>query len=66
MIAFGILGYVFKKFGYPLMGLLIGQLLGSMADYELAKTYISFRGNLSVLFTRPIAAALWIWRFYLS
>jgi putative tricarboxylic transport membrane protein len=60
MIVFGIIGYVFKKFDYPLTGLMIGLLLGSIADYQIVQTYISFKGDMTVLFTRPISLAIWI------
>jgi putative tricarboxylic transport membrane protein len=60
MICFGVLGYIFKKHDYPIISLLIGILLGSMADTELVITHISFNGDLSVLFTRPIAIVLWL------
>jgi putative tricarboxylic transport membrane protein len=60
MFVFGIIGYVFKKFNYPLTGLLIGLLLGSLADYQIVQTYVSFRGDMTVLFTRPISFVIWI------
>lgn len=60
MICFGILGYISKKHDYPLIGFLIGLLLGHILDSEVVRTYISFRGDLSVLFTRPIAIILWL------
>ena len=34
-LAFGVLGYVLKKFRYPLMPLIIGLILGPMFEREL-------------------------------
>lgn len=58
MILFGIIGYFMKKHGYPALALVLGLILGPIADTELCKTFILFNGDLSVLFTRPINIVL--------
>lgn len=43
-LAFGVLGYVLKKFRYPLMPLIIGLILGPMFERELRLACIQAGG----------------------
>lgn len=57
MLAFGMVGYVFKKLQYPLAPLVIALVLGDMTETALRQSLIMSHGSLSIFFTRPIAAA---------
>ncbi len=55
MIFFGIAGVFFRKWNYPIAPLVIGVILGPMTENNLRKMLMGFRGNLSMIFDRPIA-----------
>ncbi|MBI3325389.1 MAG: tripartite tricarboxylate transporter permease, partial [Nitrospinae bacterium] len=57
MLAFGVLGYIFRKLQYPLAPLVIALVLGDMTETALRQSLIMSRGSLGIFFTRPIAAA---------
>lgn len=52
---FGLLGLVFKKIKVPTTPLIIGFILGSMAEENLRRALQASNGDLSVFFTRPIS-----------
>jgi putative tricarboxylic transport membrane protein len=54
--AFGLLGYVFKKAGYPLAPFVVALVLGDMTEQALRQSLILSDGSLAIFFTRPIAA----------
>ena len=60
VILFGIIAYFMKKHGYPTIATVLGIILGPIADTNLIRTNMRFRGNFSVLFTRPICIGLWV------
>jgi putative tricarboxylic transport membrane protein len=55
MIFFGIAGVFFRNWNYPIAPLVIGVILGPMTENNLRKMLMGFRGNLSMIFDRPIA-----------
>jgi putative tricarboxylic transport membrane protein len=60
MFIFGILGWYMRKHHYPVVAVVLGIILGPIADGELIRTYQRFPGELSVFFTRPISLILFI------
>ncbi len=58
VLAFSILGYVVKKYDYSVPGLVIGILLGKMAESELLHSYQISGGHLSYIFTRPMTLVI--------
>ncbi|MDO9403084.1 MAG: tripartite tricarboxylate transporter permease [Polaromonas sp.] len=55
---FGIVGYMFYKFGCEPAPLLLGFILGPMMEENLRRTLLLSRGDWSVLLSRPISAGL--------
>lgn len=55
MIFFGLLGYVMKKFNFPVAPLLMGYILGSLLETSLVQTLILSDGSVLPFFTRPIS-----------
>ncbi|MBG0774918.1 MAG: tripartite tricarboxylate transporter permease [Desulfovibrionaceae bacterium] len=53
--ATGLLGYVFKRTGFPLLPLVLGLILGGMAENHLRVSIVMGHGNLSGYLDRPIA-----------
>ncbi|RYX96880.1 MAG: tripartite tricarboxylate transporter permease [Comamonadaceae bacterium] len=55
---FGVVGYMFYKFGCEPAPLLLGFILGPMMEENLRRTLLLSRGDWSVLLSRPISAGL--------
>ena len=58
MAAFGVLGYLLKKLDIPLAPLILTLILGPLMEQSLRQSLEISRGDFSILFTRPISAAL--------
>ena len=55
MIAFGVLGYLFERFRFPIAPLVLGVILGPLAEEAFMNSMISFGNDWTIFFTRPIA-----------
>lgn len=55
MVAFGIVGYLFKKFGYEGAPLILAFVLGPMFEVNLRRSLLMSQGDFTIFFTRPIA-----------
>lgn len=53
MLLFAAFGYLMKKLDYPIMGFILGFILGGMVDRELLKTFLLFEDDLAALWDRP-------------
>ena len=58
-IVFGFLGYEMRKFGYSRIAMLLGLLLGHMAELSFRQTLMTKSGSAAFI-TRPIALTLLI------
>ena len=56
MVFFGILGYLFRKFGYEAAPLILAFVLGPMLELNLRQSLLVSHGSLMIFFTRPISA----------
>ncbi len=57
-VAFGVIGYLFQKYHFPLSPILLALILGPMAESNLRRTLVISDGNPFVIFTRPICVVL--------
>ena len=55
---FGVLGYLFLKFGCEPAPLLLGFVLGPLLEEQLRRAMLISRGNWAVFIDRPISLAL--------
>jgi putative tricarboxylic transport membrane protein len=51
---FGVLGYLMKKFSFPLAPMILGVILGDLAEVNLNRSYMT-DANPLLFFTRPIS-----------
>jgi putative tricarboxylic transport membrane protein len=58
MIAFGFIGYLFERFRFPIAPLVLGVILGPLAEEAFMNSMISFGNDWTVFFTRPIAGTV--------
>jgi putative tricarboxylic transport membrane protein len=55
MVAFGVIGLLMRRHGFPVPPFIIGLLLGPMAETYFLTTMLASDNNLLVFFTRPIS-----------
>ena len=58
MIPIGIVCYFLREMKYPVAPLVIGVILGSMADQSLRRGLMMAQGSLSPMLTRPVSLIL--------
>ena len=58
MLIFGVVAYFLEEMGYPIAPLVIGIILGPMADENIRRALMANQGSLVPFFTRPIALVL--------
>src|SRR6187551_2933100 len=74
--AFGVIGYVMERNGYPVAAMVLGIVMGTMIEQSFVTSLIKSDGSIFPFFERPIAAILaamaigaliwpllvWVWR----
>jgi putative tricarboxylic transport membrane protein len=60
MLGFGVLGYVMRRWNYPVAPLVLGLVLGDLMEKGLRRGLVLSDGSLLPFFTRPISAVIWI------
>ena len=58
LLTFGVLGYIMRVFGYPIAPVIVGLILGPMAEQQLRRALSISQGDPTVLVTSPIAGVL--------
>ncbi|MGR6805954.1 tripartite tricarboxylate transporter permease [Sphaerotilus natans] len=58
MFAVGLLGVVMRRFGFPTAPVVVGMILGPLAEAQLRNALSIGEGNWSVLVERPMSATL--------
>ncbi|MNC89167.1 hypothetical protein D3C83_50690 [compost metagenome] len=57
-MVFGILGFLAERFRFPVPPLVLGVILGPLAEQNFMTTMISFNNDWTVFFTRPVSGAI--------
>ena len=58
-ITIGILGLLFRKFGYPITPLILGVILGPMAEQQFRRALQGAAGDWSILVSTPFSIGLY-------
>ena len=58
MVAFGLIGYLLRSFGYPMAPLVLGIVLGDLLEKNLRRGLVLSNGELTPFVTRPISAVM--------
>ncbi len=58
MIAFGVIGYLFERLRFPIAPLVLGVILGPLAEKSFMNSMISFANDWTVFFRRPISGTV--------
>jgi len=60
MVAFGIVGYFFEKIKFPIAPMVLGTILGPLAETSFMTTMISFQNDWTIFFRRPISGIIMV------
>lgn len=60
MVAFGLVGWLFRKLDVPTVPIILGILLGGHMEASLRRAMVVSGGDWTYLFSSPIAIGLWI------
>jgi len=66
LFAFGALGWLMKRHDYPPISIVLGLILGPLADSELVRIYQAFPEGIWIIFQRPISLGLVVMTIALS
>jgi putative tricarboxylic transport membrane protein len=58
LLVFGLMGYALRVFHFPIAPVVVGLILGPMAEQQLRRALAISQGDVGVLFTSPISATL--------
>ncbi len=58
MLAFGLIGYYMRKYGFPIAPAVLGLVLGDLAEVSLRRSLLLSLGDPLILVSRPISAIL--------
>ena len=58
LVIFGVLGYLMRLFRYPIAPVVVGLILGPMAEQQLRRALAISQGDWTTLVSTPIAAGL--------
>ncbi|GHU07727.1 C4-dicarboxylate ABC transporter permease [Betaproteobacteria bacterium] len=59
-VIFGVIGFFMRKYGYPVAPLVLGVILGPMAESNLNRAMLNSNNDVMVLFQRPFSAVFLI------
>lgn len=63
LIAFGLIGYLMRRFDFPIPPMTIGLVLGNLFETNLRRSLVLSGGSISIFFTRPVCLAILILSF---
>ena len=58
IVSFGIVGYLFEKYRFPIAPMVLGCILGTQAESSFMTSMISYQNDWTVFFTRPISGTV--------
>jgi putative tricarboxylic transport membrane protein len=60
MTGFGLVGYLMRKMDFPLAPVILGLVLGGLMEKNLRRAMALSGGGWEILFSSPLAVAIWI------
>ena len=58
LYAIGLMGFVMRRYGFPAAPVIVGMILGPLAEEQLRRSLSISQGSWTVFFTHPISAGL--------
>ena len=63
MLLFGVIGFFMRRYGFSVVPVIIGLILGELVEGTLRQSLVIFDGNWLMFLTRPIALSFFILSF---
>jgi putative tricarboxylic transport membrane protein len=60
IVIFGIVGYLFEKYRFPIAPMVLGCILGGQAESAFMTSMISYSNDWTIFFTRPISGTVMV------
>ena len=60
IVVFGVVGYLFERFRFPIAPMVLGCILGPVAENSFMTSMIAYRNDPTIFFTRPISGAVMV------
>ncbi|MGQ3381963.1 tripartite tricarboxylate transporter permease [Glutamicibacter sp. TV12E] len=60
LLLIGLLGFALRRFGLPVLPLILGVIIGPMAEEQLRKTFQLSAGSINGLWSEPLAVGIYI------
>lgn len=60
LLVIGVVGFFMRRYGYPVAPMVVGMILGPMAEDRLRRSLTISQGDLSYLVTSPFAATAYV------
>jgi putative tricarboxylic transport membrane protein len=58
IMIFGVLGYLFERLRFPIAPMVLGVILGPLAEQSFMTSMISFQNDWTIFFTRPVSGTV--------
>src|SRR5690348_13862048 len=58
IVIFGIVGYLFERFRFPIAPMVLGCILGPIAETSFMTSMIAYQNDWTIFFTRPISGTV--------
>jgi putative tricarboxylic transport membrane protein len=59
-LIFGVLGYFFQKYGFPVIAVVLGMILGPIGERGFHQSLLMSQGSYFIFFSRPISLTLFL------
>ncbi|HEX6795329.1 MAG TPA: tripartite tricarboxylate transporter permease [Casimicrobiaceae bacterium] len=58
IVIFGVVGYLFERLRFPIAPMVLGVILGSIAETSFMTSMIAYQNDWTIFFTRPISGTI--------
>ena len=58
IVIFGVVGYLFERFRFPIAPMVLGCILGPIAETSFMTSMIAYQNDWTIFFTRPISGTV--------
>lgn len=55
IVVFGVVGYLFERYRFPIAPMVLGAILGPVAENAFLTSMISYQNDWTIFFTRPVS-----------
>jgi putative tricarboxylic transport membrane protein len=60
IVVFGVVGYLFERYRFPIAPMVLGCILGPVAENSFMTSMIAYQNDATVFFTRPISGVVMV------